>query len=317
MRITDSLQGRISPVADQPVYPGSRSIVGSLRTLRTPLFRRIVESSASCVMVVDTAPDHQPIVYASPALEKLIGYSAAELLGADWELVLNRRADGAPPGAVRAALRRGSAVREILRARRGDRSTLFVDVRFAPLCGGPGVAALRVAFLNNVTADFCARETLEYRACHDPLTGLANRYLLQDRFDRAAFQTQRHGGGFTLVLLDLDRFKQINDRLGHRAGDAVLRAVGARLERLVRGEDTVARWGGDEFVMILTQTEGAEAIQITLGRIQTALIHWDGGGGTEDFEVHCSAGVATYPGDGATLEALLERADQRLYSEKG
>lgn len=317
MRIADSLQGRIAPVAHESVGGGTRSIVGSLRTFRASLFQHIVESSASCVMVVDTAPDHQPIVYASPALEKLIGYSAAELLGADWGLFLSRRVDGSPPGAVRAALRRGSAVREILRVRRGDRSVLYVDVCFAPLSGGTGITALRVAFLNDVTADFCARETLEYRACHDPLTGLANRYLLQDRFDRAAFQTQRHGGGFTLVLLDLDRFKQINDRLGHRAGDAVLRAVGARLERLVRGEDTVARWGGDEFVMILTQTEGTEAIQITLRRIQTALIHWDGGGGTENFDVHCSAGVATYPGDGATLEALLERADQRLYSQKG
>ena len=234
MRIADSLQGRIAPVADEPVRAGSRSIVGSLRPFRTPLFRHIAETSASCVMVVDTTPDHQPIVYASPALEKLIGYSAAELLGADWGLVLNRRVDGSPPDAVRAALRRGSAVREILRARRGDRSTLYVDVCFAPLCGGTGITAFRVAFLNDVTADFCARETLEYRACHDPLTGLANRYLLQDRFDRAAFQTQRHGGGFTVVLLDLDRFKQINDRLGHRAGDAVLRAVGARLKRLVR-----------------------------------------------------------------------------------
>ena len=267
-------------------------------------------------MVVDTAPDHQPIVYASPALQKLIGYSASELLGADWTLFLNGRADGSSPCAVRAALRRGTAVREILQARRGDRAALYVDACFAPLSDGPGITTLRVAFLNDVTAECCARETLEYRACYDPLTGLANRYLLQDRFERAAFQTQRHGGGFTLALLDLDEFKQINDRLGHSAGDAVLRAVGTRLTGLVRGEDTVARWGGDEFVMILTHTEGPEAIRTTLSRIQTALIRWDGPDGGQSLDVRCSMGVATYPEDGVTLEALLERADRRLYTSK-
>jgi diguanylate cyclase (GGDEF)-like protein/PAS domain S-box-containing protein len=316
MPVTDSSLGRRTRIVDALVRSAPQAIERGILIRNAPLFQQIVESSASCVMVVNATAEDQPILYASPALERLLGYEASELVGADWGLFLITRDSGSAPQALRAALRRGSTAHEILGARHSDGTSLYVDVRFAPLSDETGLETLQVAFLNDVTTECCRRETLEYRACYDPLTGLANRYLLQDRFERAAFQAQRHGSRFTLVLLDLDGFKQINDVHGHAAGDQVLRAVAVRLTGLVRGEDTVARWGGDEFVLILTETEGPETARTALDRIQESLIT-SCGSCTEGIAARYSFGAANYPEDGATLEMLLEAADRRLYAGKG
>lgn len=128
-----------------------------------------------------------------------------------------------------------------------------------------------IVALHDVTAERRARETLEYRAYHDPPTGLANRHLLADRFERLVAHARRHKLTFALLLLDLNGFKAINDRYGHDAGDALLRHVSARLEHVVRGEDTVARLGGDEFVLLLANSVSRESVEAELRRVRESL----------------------------------------------
>ncbi len=279
----------------------------------TPFFRHIIESSPTPILVIETAATDQPIVYANPAFECLLGYSRDQILGRDWRVFLTVHA---PAGYAQPQAPAGTetSVEETLVAVRRDGTLLYFQARFSPVSADEGAGAPLVAVLHDVTAEHRTRETLEHRACFDPLTGLANRYLLRDRFEHAAAQAQRRGTVYTLALLDLDEFKQINDRFGHAAGDEALTFLGARLMEAVRSEDTVARLGGDEFVLLLMETDPASTRQI-LQRISAALVSFSPSG-RGPLGLTYSAGVSQFPQDGTTLERLLEAADKRLYAAK-
>ena len=160
-----------------------------------------------------------------------------------------------------------------------------------------------------------ANRQLRHLASHDALTGLPNRLLLDDRVAQAIAQANRQGHEFALLVVDLDRFKLINDSLGHRAGDDLLREVAQRLRSTVRGVDTTVRLGGDEFVILVdgpvTRPEavaiGTRAIEAMRPAMRLLGI---------DVHISPSIGIAFYPGDGATVDALLARADAAMYSAK-
>ncbi len=150
----------------------------------------------------------------------------------------------------------------------------------------------------------------------DPLTGLPNRVLLDDRVEQALKRARRSGEPFTLIAVDLDGFKDVNDVRGHRAGDMVLRTLARRLEAIIRESDTVARVGGDEFV-VLSMGTGADKDDAgaLVGRLRHALrrpFRVDGA----TVEIDGSIGWAVYPEDGATAEELLARADGQMYATK-
>lgn len=156
---------------------------------------------------------------------------------------------------------------------------------------------------------------LFHRATHDPLTGLANRALFYDRLRQRLSQAQRNGEGFGVLNLDMDGLKSVNDVYGHRAGDAVIKEFAGRLHDVSRREDTVARMGGDEFGVVLSQTCDAGQVAQLRRRIQARLL--------EPFSFErrqlplvASMGCALFPQDGASLEALLEKADQAMYADK-
>ena len=160
-----------------------------------------------------------------------------------------------------------------------------------------------------------ANRQLRHLASHDALTGLPNRLLLDDRITQAIAQADRQSHEFAVVVIDLDRFKVINDSLGHRAGDDLLREVAERLKRAVRGIDTTARLGGDEFVLLLggpvTQAEavavGMRAIQLMEPSMRLLGI---------DVHISPSIGIAFYPRDAQSVDTLLARADAAMYSAK-
>ena len=160
-----------------------------------------------------------------------------------------------------------------------------------------------------------ANRQLRHLASHDALTGLPNRLLLEDRVAQAVAQANRQGHEFALLVVDLDRFKLINDSLGHRAGDDLLREVAQRLKSAVRAVDTTARLGGDEFVILadgpVTRPEAvaiaSRAIDVMRPAMRLLGI---------DVHISPSIGIAFYPGDGATVDALLARADAAMYSAK-
>jgi diguanylate cyclase (GGDEF)-like protein/PAS domain S-box-containing protein len=161
-----------------------------------------------------------------------------------------------------------------------------------------------------------AEDQIRYLAHHDSLTGLPNRSLLKDRLTQAILQTQRHNPWVSVIFIDLDNFKTINDSLGHTAGDELLKAVANRMVGCVRATDTVVRLGGDEFVILLVDLPAKpDEISATLGRIRTAIaepVAIDG----RALYVTCSMGVATFPNDGSDPEALLMNADAAMYKAK-
>jgi len=160
-----------------------------------------------------------------------------------------------------------------------------------------------------------ATRQLRHLATHDALTGLPNRVLLDDRLTQAMAHVDRDGRPFALMVCDLDRFKLVNDSLGHAAGDELLQEVGRRLSGLVRSTDTVARMGGDEFVMLITsiqQPDDARGLAIRAVEVLQAPVR------IAQVDVHTSPsiGIAFYPQDGKTIEALIAHADAAMYCAK-
>jgi diguanylate cyclase (GGDEF)-like protein/PAS domain S-box-containing protein len=157
--------------------------------------------------------------------------------------------------------------------------------------------------------------SLDRMAYHDALTGVANRALLVERLTQGLRAAEHRRDALALLFIDLDWFKVINDRWGHDAGDAVLVAVAQRLQSVVRQADTVARFGGDEFVIVLGETCGAAALTAVMEKVTAAIaepIIWKG----TVLRIGASVGLARYPEDGLDAHSLLQRADESMYVEK-
>jgi diguanylate cyclase (GGDEF)-like protein/PAS domain S-box-containing protein len=155
----------------------------------------------------------------------------------------------------------------------------------------------------------------EYRAQHDPLTGLPNRSLLQDRMQQAIDRAIRYRHKVGLFLVDMDHFKEINDTLGHAAGDKVLTTVAHRLRESVRGSDSVLRIGGDEFIVVVPDVQEERDIRRLAAKI-VASVSRIGPEGLEEVDMSCSIGIAVYPSQASTSEELLSRADAAMYEAK-
>jgi diguanylate cyclase (GGDEF)-like protein/PAS domain S-box-containing protein len=179
-----------------------------------------------------------------------------------------------------------------------------------------GVENGAVAIVRDITQRRLTEEHIRYIAHHDELTGLANRVLVRDRLEQALRQAKRRGRKVALVFIDLDGFKQVNDTLGHDGGDALLKVVGARMAECVRSEDTVGRFGGDEFVIILAdQGDDSRVLVPLLEKIRLSVSAPVALLGSE-VSVGCSMGVAVYPNHAAEPADLMKQADAAMYLAK-
>ncbi len=160
-----------------------------------------------------------------------------------------------------------------------------------------------------------ANKQLRHMATHDALTGLPNRVLMDDRISQAIVLADRQGQSFAVMLVDLDRFKLINDTLGHRAGDELLKEVAHRLKSVVREVDTVSRMGGDEFVLIIAPSPERDTAQNVASRIIVMMRETVRLSGVDSY-ISPSIGIAFYPDDGTTSDALLAHADAAMYCAK-
>ncbi|HTH44259.1 MAG TPA: EAL domain-containing protein [Oxalicibacterium sp.] len=279
------------------------------------LRERAIEASANAIVITEALAPHYPIEYVNPAFERITGYAAAEVIGRDSCFLWGE--DTEQPGIkeIRAAvaeLREGHAV---LRSYRKDGSLFWSDIYIAPVKNENGVVAHFVSAQYDITATKRYESELEFQTNRDALTGLANRNLLRDRLGQAVSFAYRYGHPIWVMFVDLDRFKFVNDTLGHQAGDTLLKAVAARLESCVRETDTVSRVGGDEFVLVLTERTEAGLTTGIAQRIMDAIakpldIHG------HEFFISCSIGVAVYPADGETPEDLIKHADIAMYRAK-
>ena len=171
----------------------------------------------------------------------------------------------------------------------------------------------RTAVLANSLSQ--ANEELTQLALHDTLTGLPNRILLADRISQAMAETTELGGFFSLMFIDLDGFKPVNDAFGHHVGDLLLREVALRLREQLRSQDTLARIGGDEFVLLVRLNEPDDAPRVAAR--QVSLLSKSFRVGEHDLQISASVGIALFPGNGLTAEELLMNADAAMYHAKG
>ncbi len=304
----------------------SRELYEANRTLR--LRERALEASMNGVVI--TTGDR--IEYVNPAVERITGYSADELIGRGSQLLLGKDWEQPEVGGLGAALRAKGEAQAVLRTSRKDGSTLWIDVRIAPVPNDLGEAPRYVTVMSDVSEARRYQEQLEHQSNYDTLTGLANRNLLVDRVERALALGRRTGSLVGVAVLDLDQFKDINNALGPPIGDRMLTVVGERLLASVRETDTVARLGGDEFALVLpglTEVEdGARVagrlrgavsshpeIIAVLQRVQRALatpleIPGDG------IAITCSVGLTVFPHDGADVDTLLRNAEAAMYRAK-
>ena len=222
--------------------------------------------------------------------------------------------------AVFECLGRGSRVhvRELLNLP-ATSGACVLQATASPLLSPEGALDGVVLVFTNVTQSVAATRALDFAANHDALTGLPNRTLLHERLTLALSRVQRRGGTLAVLFLDLNRFKHVNDNLGHRAGDEVLRVIAQRLIALCRDTDTVARWGGDEFVLLLEDVEGQDGAATAAAKVVNALaenIVLDARFGNITLPSAASVGVVMAPQDGVDSDALLSKADTAMYRAK-
>ena len=255
------------------------------------------------------------ILSVNPAFSEITGYAAAEAIGRKPSLL---RSDHHGPEFYRAMwdrlLSEGQWQGEIWNRRKnGEAYPEWLTISTVP--GSDGVPMRYVSVFSDMTEVRRKDEHIRHQAFHDALTGLPNRALLLDRLEHGIEFARRDQGRLGVVFIDLDRFKAINDTLGHDIGDGLLREVGERLSRSVRGSDTVARMGGDEFVILLEEVEEMEALAVLAKKVVAAIsAPMDIGG--HAIQVGASVGIACYPDDGVTAVMLMKNADAAMYGAK-
>jgi diguanylate cyclase (GGDEF)-like protein len=180
------------------------------------------------------------------------------------------------------------------------------EIRFLRLLGDQAAVAIENARLHNL---------VDQQAHTDTLTGLPNRRALEEQFEKELHRSLRYNHNFSLVIIDIDQFKAINDRYGHPTGDEFLQQLSNRMKQSLRSMDFLVRYGGDEFALLLPETNGEAAHQIA-ARLEEAVRSFTFPVGEENLSVTISFGCATYPEEGKSLKALMDSADQRLYTAK-
>ncbi len=284
-------------------------------------FEAIFTSSVMGIVMLD---GDGTIIEHNPAFRELVGVSAERVAGHRLAVFLPAEDQPVARGLL-AEVMRGERddARFEHRLLRADGEILWVSASISVVRAAAGATDFAIAAVQDITQARLAEQALadqaevnRHQALHDALTGLANRTLFQDRTEQAILAAARKDGSGAVLVLDLDRFKQVNDSLGHAAGDALLIEVAGRLCDAVRASDTVARLGGDEFALLLHDTAGPEEVLVVAERVKTALeepVHVDG----LALSVEGSIGIALFPRDGSDTETLVHRADAAMYHAKG
>jgi diguanylate cyclase (GGDEF)-like protein/PAS domain S-box-containing protein len=265
-------------------------------------YRMIVELSPDAIMV---QMDGQ-LAFANPAARRMFAEnSQRQLIGLTLDDL------GLESDMARATEDPGERIETV--ATRLDGSRFEIALRCLPM-SYDGKAAMQV-----VARDISDRKRLEkelaHHAAHDALTGVSNRRSLLASLSETLAFARRHGMPFWVVFIDLDHFKQINDRFGHHAGDRLLETITSRLRKLLRKDDIIGRYGGDEFVLLLRGGPEATLATPILERIMQVVcepVDFNG----HKLEVTCSLGVTAYPQDGDREDLLIERADAAMYIAK-
>lgn len=269
-----------------------------------------IVASAVCVISVD-----RTVLRINQAFEKLFGADARNIVGRKCDQVwLHGRCNGAQCPLDR--IKAGETQLEYRVERKGsDGGHLSLIVTAVPFRGPDGQLLGIVENFIDVTQLKRSEEQIAFQAYHDALTSLPNRLLFNDRLNMAMAHAQRQNQGLAVLFLDLDHFKTINDSLGHAVGDSLLQAVAGRLSGVLRDEDTAARIGGDEFMILLQSATDPESAGVVAERLLEAMAEPFSVSGHELY-VTASIGVTLCPHDGQDPETLVSNADMAMYRAK-
>jgi diguanylate cyclase (GGDEF)-like protein/PAS domain S-box-containing protein len=298
-------------VAEAPPIDGDDSKLhrGSTRIDRAEqLMRQVVDNNFDAVI---QASGDGTIEILNEAAQRMFGYSSSEAIGRFvGELVRAGEVSLTSKPTVDAFLP-SPRTREAIGIRR-DGSRFPVEVRVGELDGDG--RRRRVGTLRDLTDRRAHERALEHQARHDTLTGLPNRVMLREQVVRALNQAQRDGSQVAFLILDLDRFKEVNDTLGHHVGDMLLQHIGARLQSELRQSDTIARMGGDEFAVLLPGTDAETARDIARRLVASLAQPFDTQG--LPLQIEASIGIAMFPEDGKDASDVIQRADVAMYVAK-
>lgn len=289
------------------------------------LDRRIFQSLANGLSIADASRHDLPLIYVNPAFEAITGYSAEEVIGKNCRFLQGREQSQPCLTGLRAAIAAGEQITVVLRNYRRDGRLFWNELFLSPIRDRSGLVTHYVGIQNDVTERVqmqealraserllaVANEKLQHLAITDGLTGLHNRRAFEERLISALERIQKKPDPLILLMIDMDYFKQINDRHGHLAGDQVLVTAASSLRATLRAQDMVARYGGDEFAVLLPGTSVAEALA-WIDRLQGNLDKADWPYG----RVSLSIGVVEADAGIASPDALIDRADQALYDAK-
>ncbi|MEK7436917.1 MAG: diguanylate cyclase [Pseudomonadota bacterium] len=255
-------------------------------------------------------------VFSNKRYADFIGYTVESMLGKHLREVVGEQVYREIEGYYSTALQ-GHPVTYQRTIELANGESRYFEVRVLPHSGDQGKVLGCFVVTTDITEHKLAEERIQRVAHHDSLTGLPNRLLFNDRLNQAIRLAKRDSRRFALLFLDLDKFKPVNDTLGHGAGDALLQSVAERIRHQVRESDTVARVGGDEFTVILPDIARREEAATVAGKIIAALgAPFQLGAWWPDVEIGTSIGIALYPADGGDADALVKAADAAMYSAK-
>jgi diguanylate cyclase (GGDEF)-like protein/PAS domain S-box-containing protein len=276
------------------------------------LRNRAIQASVNAIVITDL---DGAMEYTNPAFERMTGYSIDEVVGKNCSFLQGDDTEQPGLASIRRAVRMREEGRALLRNYHKDGTLFWNDLHIAPVPNAAGTVTHFVGVLNDVTGIKNYEEQLEMHANVDSLTGLANRNVLKDRIRHAIAAAQRQRNKIVVGFMDLDNFKFVNDSLGHSVGDELLKRVAERLASCLRGQDTIARYGGDEFAFVLPGQNDEKSVSVLMDRILKVLdkpFHID----SHKFFISCSIGLSFYPRDGEDVDSLLKNADAAMYRAK-
>lgn len=296
----------------QRVYSVMRINQQKVHELKLKMLSSAVENSSSMVMITD---QHGEIEYANPEFCKTTGYEKAEISKLNSRVLRADDVDLQMISDMWAIISNGGDWHGELRNKKKNGDYYWALISISPITDEYGRITHYVSVSEDISEQKETQLKMEQLAYVDTLTGLANRILLRDRLEQTLKAVQRNGSHMALLYLDLDQFKRINDSLGHDVGDALLMQVADRLRHCVRHQDTVARMGGDEFVILLADIDGMASASSVARKILDAmrephklLRH--------EIIITPSIGITIAPDDSLNADILLQNADLAMYRAK-
>ena len=279
------------------------------------LLERSVESSTNGVVIVDAQRPDLPIVYVNAAFERITGYSREAALGRNCRFLQGIDTDPATQVQLRKGIKEQRDVHVVIRNYRRNGAPFWNDLYISPVRDEAGVVTHFIGAQNDITAQREYQAQLSHNANHDALTGLPNRLLLDQRLAQGCLLARRYQRYLAVLFIDLDDFKPINDTLGHEVGDYILLEVAKRLEEELRPWDTVARFGGDEFIVLLPDLAHEDDVLQVVERLLTRVSapYWYR---SNELRITASIGIATNDGTIQTPRQLIQQADLAMYKAK-